>query len=230
MFSGGYDTLLAPCYAVEKGYKVLLITYDNGMEMNLDSATKNAERLTSVYGNKIEFLGVRSIVGIWRRLFLIPYLLGREKFEYNLVPMEMMCLSCRTSMYIRSIVECLQRNVRCLVEGARESQMYPEQQRPVVNVFQEMCKTYSIELYLPVYEVKDKEQLKEELVMRSIIPKTTEPYCAFAMPLYEYAPLEKRVQEMENFLREYLKPKAEQIIDKWRGLLQATSRKEEVLV
>lgn len=212
MFSGGYDSLLASCYLIERGYKVLLLTYDNGLEKNVESVETNVKRLIMLYGNKVESLGVASIVGIWRELFLIPYLLGREKFEYNLLPMEMICLSCRSSMYIRSIAECLQKNVRYLADGARESQGYPEQQRPIIEVFKELCKNYSIELLLPIYDVDGKEQLDEELIVRNIIPKTTEPYCTFEMPLYEYAPSETRVKEMKRFLEDYLVPKAKEII------------------
>lgn len=226
MFSGGYDTLLAPCYLIEKGYKVLLVTYDNGLEKNMESIEVNVKRLTTLYGNKIEFLGIKSIVGIWRELFLRPYLLRREKFDYNLLPMEMICLSCRTSMYIRSIVECLERNIKHLAEGARESQGYPEQQCAVMEVFREFCKKHSIELVLPVYDIANQEQLKEELIMRNIIPKTTEPYCTFQMPLYEYAPLKDRVKEMERFLVKYLMPKAQEVIEKLPDIVKTRSGKE----
>jgi 7-cyano-7-deazaguanine synthase in queuosine biosynthesis len=225
MFSGGYDTLLAPCYLIEKGYKVLLITYDNGLEKNMESVDVNVNRLTKLYGNNLEFLGIKSIMSIWRELFLLPYLLRREKFDYDLAPMELMCLSCRSSMYARSIVECLGRNIKYIAEGARESQGYPEQQRAVMEVFRELCKEHSIELVLPVYHIKNKEHLKEELLMRNIIPKTTEPYCTFAMPLYNYAPLEDRVKEMERFLVEYLMPKAQKIIKKLPDVIKARSGK-----
>jgi len=229
LFSGGYDSLLSSCYLVEDGYHVLLVTYDNGVEKNMKSIEANVARLIKLYEGKIQFIGVKNIVGIWRRLFLIPYLLGREKFDYELVPMEMICLSCRTSMYVRSIVHCLETNVKYIAEGARESQGYPEQQRPVIEVFRELCKEYSIELILPVNHIKSREQLKEELIMRNIIPKTSEPYCAFSMPLYEYAPLKDRVKEMRRLLVDYLTPKAHEIIKELPKLLKVRSEKEALV-
>ncbi|MCJ7631405.1 hypothetical protein MUP77_03245 [Candidatus Bathyarchaeota archaeon] len=228
MFSGGYDTLLAPCYLVENGYRVVLVTYNNGVEINLKAAEENAKRLMTLYGNKITFKGAKSIIGIWRELFLLPYLLGREKFEYNLVPMEMMCLSCRTSMYIRSIADCHLSGIRYIAEGARESQKYPEQQSLVMEVFKKLCKSNSVKLILPVYEIEGKEKVKEELMMRNIVPKTTEPYCTFAMPLYEYAPLEQRVKEMRRFMVRYLIPKAQTIIDKLPDVVKARSTEDLV--
>lgn len=212
MFSGGYDTLLASCYLVQKGYKVVLATFDNGLEKNMESVNVNKDRLIKLYSSRIRFLGVKHITGIWRELFLLPYFTGREDFDYELKPMEFICLSCRTAMYVRSIAECLLRGIKLVAEGARESQRYPEQQRPVMNIFKKLCNDYSIELLLPVYDIPNKERVKEELIIRDILPKTSELYCIFAMPLYEYKPSEDAMNEMVRLLKEYLIPHAHRII------------------
>ncbi len=187
MFSGGYDTLLCVPQLISLGFKpISLITFDNGAEKGLSNAIENTERLKKIYGESIEFLGIRSIVGIWRK-FLIPYCLGLEKWNnIQLLPTERICLTCRTSMYIRAITECLQRDIPYLAEGARESQGYPEQQPSIVERYKKLCKEFSIELVLPIWTVKNKGEVKEKLIMAGIIPKTAEPFCVFAMPLYEY--------------------------------------------
>lgn len=228
MFSGGYDTLLAPCYLVEKGYKVVLVTFDNGLEKNMQSVAVNTNRLIKLYGSRITSLGVKNITGIWRRLFLLPYLTGRENFHYKLKPMEMICLSCRTAMYVRSIAECLLKGIKFIAEGARESQGYPEQQRPVMDVYKELCNSYSIELLLPVYGVSDKESVKEELTIRDIVPKTSEPYCVFAMPLYTYKASKNAVNEMEKLLKKYLIPHAHEIIKDLPDVLRFKSGGSEL--
>jgi len=227
MFSGGYDSLLAPCYLIEQGYDVLLVTFNNGLEKNLKTIEVNVERLTNLYGNKIQFLGIKNVAGLMRK-FLIPYLTGRKEFKYNLKPMEIVCLSCRTAMYTRSIVECLLMDIKYIAEGARESQGYPEQQAPVIEALQGLCQRYSIELLLPVYN-ETKENEKEALIMRNIIPKTTEPYCTFQMPLYEYKPSKGTVNEMRRLLDEYLLPQAQESILKLSTLLKVQCG-EEVLV
>ena len=211
MFSGGYDTLLCVPRLISSGFKsVSLITFDNGAEKGINNVTKNAERLKKIYGESIEFLGVESIVGIWRK-FLIPYFLGKWN-NIQLLPMEMVCLTCRTSMYIRAITECLKRNIQYLAEGARESQGYSEQQSTIVERYKRLCREFSIELLLPVWTVKSKGEIKEELIRAGIIPKTAEPFCVLAMPLYDYQIKKESVKEMERVLDELIFPEIGDII------------------
>lgn len=227
MFSGGYDTLLCVPYLISSGFKsVLLVTFDNGVEKGLDNAVKNAERLGRIYGEAIEFIGIKSIVGIWRKL-LIPYCLGLERWsEIQLLPTEIICLICRTSMYIRAIIECLQRDIPYLAEGARESQGYPEQQSSILERFKKLCSEFSIELLLPVRTVKDKREVKEELIISGLIPKTAEPFCVFAMPLYDYRIKEENVREIERVFDELIFPKTRDIIKELQGVNNNIRRRE----
>jgi len=228
MFSGGYDTLLCVPRLISLGFKsIALITFDNGTEKGLDNAIKNVERLKKIYGESLEFLGVESIVGIWRR-FLIHYCLDLGKWEnIQLLPTEVICLTCRTSMYIKAITECLQRNIPYLAEGARESQGYPEQQPSIVERYKKLCKEFSIELLLPVWTVKSKGEVKEELITAGIIPKTTEPFCVFAMPLYDYQTKRESIKEMERMLDELIFPEAKDIINElYRTNYKPTGDKE----
>ncbi len=215
MFSGGYDTLLCvPRLISQRFDSVSLITFDNGSEKGLNSTIENTKKLKNIYGKSVESLGIKSIVGIWRK-FLIPYCLGLEKWSnIQLLPTEIICLICRTSMYISAITECLQRDIPYLAEGARESQGYPEQQSPIVKRYKKLCKEFSIELLLPVWTARSKGEVKEELIMAGIIPKTVEPFCTFAMPLYDYQVKKESIKEMERILDELLFPLARDIIKK----------------
>jgi len=130
-------------------------------------------------------------------------------------------------MYIKAITECLQRNIPYLAEGARESQGYPEQQPSIVERYKKLCKEFSIELLLPVWTVKSKGEVKEELIMAGIIPKTTEPFCVFAMPLYDYQTKRESIKEMERMLDELIFPEAKDIINElYRTNYKPTGDKE----
>lgn len=124
-------------------------------------------------------------------------------------------------MYIKAIAECLQRNIPYLAEGARESQGYPEQRPSIVERYKKLCKEFSIELLLPVWEVKSKGEIKEELIAFGLIPKTIEPFCVFAMPLYDYQTKEKNIKEMERIFGELIFPEVGSII---KGLQQTNNR------
>lgn len=228
MFSGGYDTLLCVPRLISRGFKsISLITFDNGAEKGLSNAIKNATRLKKIYGESIEFLGVESIVGIWRK-FLVPYCLGLGKWNnIQLIPTEVLCLTCRTSMYIRTITECLQRDIPYMAEGARESQGYPEQQPSILERYKKLCKAFSIELLLPVWTVKSKGEIKEELIMAGIVPKTAEPFCVFAMPLYDYQAKKESIRKMERVFDELIFPEIGDIIKELQqSNYQLTGEKE----
>jgi len=80
--------------------------------------------------------------------------------------------------------------------------------------FNEFCKEFGIELLLPVFNVESKGKIKEELLLRGIIPKTREPHCTLAMPLYDYKPKEDHINDMERLLDELIFPEAEMLIRK----------------
>ena len=184
MFSGGYDTLLCVPKLISLGFKnIYLVTFDNGTEKGLENSIKNAERMRKIYGERIIFVGIKSIIAIWRK-FLFKYFLGEKDWsKIDLLPTEIMCLTCRASMYIKGIIECKERDINYLAEGARKSQKYPEQHPYTVDKFKGLCKDFSIELILPVWEIESKGRIKEELLTSGIMPKTAEPFCTLAMPL-----------------------------------------------
>ena len=132
--------------------------------------------------------------------------------KYKLLPMEYFCLTCRASMYLHSIAECLNLEIPCLAEGARKSQNCPEQTEPVIERFKNFCKEFDRELLLPVFHIESKGKIKEELSLRGIIPKTKEPYCTLAMPLYDYKPSEESIEGMVKLLDEFILPEAEKLV------------------
>ena len=73
MLSGGRDSFLSACKLLEQGYYLKLITYDNGCTIQSYRSEECAERIANKYGSeKVEFLGVRNIAGLFREFFT-PY-------------------------------------------------------------------------------------------------------------------------------------------------------------
>lgn len=216
LFSGGYDTLLATSYLVEKGFEVLLVTFDNGALRGLDTVEYSYKRLKTLFGDRVTFLGVESIVGTWRQ-FLIPYMLKRDIFDgrrYNFLPIEYFCITCRISMYIHAIAEGLLQGVSYLAEGARLSQGYPEQDKEVLERIRKFVEGYGLKLLLPVFNVSSKEMVKEELALRGIIPKTREPYCILSMPLYRYQFSQVGLREILELMDSFIIPRAGFLVDR----------------
>lgn len=126
LFSGGRDSFLAGCYLIEEGFKIYMVTFENGLGLAAHNAEHGAKRIIKRYGkDKAEFLGVHSVAGIWREFFL-PY--------FNMKPSEILkefgeltisqfhCLTCRSAMYIWAIIKAKQMRIKYLADGAREDQ------------------------------------------------------------------------------------------------------------
>lgn len=223
LFSGGRDSFLACCYLVEQGYKVYLITFENGAGFCGENASHGAERLKRAYGDKVEFLGVKSIAGIWREFFL-PYL--------NMTPSEVIqewgeltvsqfnCLSCRSAMYAYSIMKCQGMGINYIAEGAREDQVFAIEQPGMISRFREFLDRYSIELLLPVYDLNSDWHRKNLLLMRGFVPKTLEPQCLLGAPPSTKKLAPEIQQAVEKCFDGYILPRAIKIIEEQNAIVK----------
>ena len=52
LFSGGKDSFLSTLLMLEKGYKVNIVTYENGCGLKASNALHGAKRILKKYGKK----------------------------------------------------------------------------------------------------------------------------------------------------------------------------------
>lgn len=218
LFSGGRDSFLAACKLIEEGYKTYMITFENGAGVKAKNAEHGANRIIKRYGKEnVNFLGVRNISGIWR-YFIFPY--------YNLRPSEIItqygelpvsqfhCLSCRSAMYIWSIIKANQMNIKYIADGARQDQGFAIELPNMIHHFKKMFSEYSLELLLPVYELDDDWKRKNLLLIRGFVPKTLEPQCLLGVPLpNNLAPDNEIINAVEKFFTKIILPSAREIIN-----------------
>jgi adenylyl- and sulfurtransferase ThiI len=126
LFSGGKDSFLAACQLIENGFKIHMVTFENGMGLAGHHAEHGARRIVKRYGvKKAEFLGVHPVAGIWRAFFL-PYFnmppseIAKEYGELTISQFH--CLTCRAAMYIWSVIKARQMKIGYIADGARKDQ------------------------------------------------------------------------------------------------------------
>lgn len=215
-FSGGRDSLLASCLLCEQGFRVHLVYFENGAGLQARNAMLTAQRFASVYGDMVGSIGVVSTAGIWREFFL-PY--------HQLTPSEVVqrwgelpvsqfnCLTCRSAMYAWAIMFCRAAGIRYIAEGARKCQNWPIMQPSMIERFRGLLSAYSLQLLLPVHDVASDWQLKNQLLMRRIVPKTWEPQCLIGVPLPNGALPSRKVQEaVETFFDKEILPRTHDLI------------------
>ena len=73
LFSGGKDSLLVTLRLLDEGYKVYLVTFENGCGLKANNVNNTRKRLIHKYGDeKIENIGIKNISGLFRE-FIYPF-------------------------------------------------------------------------------------------------------------------------------------------------------------
>lgn len=216
LFSGGKDSFLSTCKLAEQGYNVLLITYQNGCSLCNQNTKHEAERLIKKYGEKVHFLGCYPTVGIWREFFL-PFLNLKPseiKERYGEITYSQFnCLTCRTTMYLYSIVFCKYLNIKKISDGARPSQGFVVELPSMLERYKKLLSKYGIELLLPVQHIDSDWTIKNELLLRGIVPKTLEPRCLIGVPLPNgERPDNDIIQGTLKFFDEEMYPKCHELL------------------
>ena len=218
LFSGGKDSLLSAVRYLDNGYKVYLVTYDNSCGIGM----KNVKSTINKYGNdKIEFIGIKDISAIFRS-FIEPFY--NYKFDYIINKFGVItisqfnCLVCRMAMYVASIIICRQKNINIVVDGARVCQLFAIEQEEMLNKFALFFGKYNLRIDYPLKNEDNDWNLKNELLIRGIIPKTIEPQCLLGCPISKDNINEELITSICNVYEKYLKEKAIKVIGDYNNI------------
>lgn len=186
MFSGGCDSFLSAVKTVEKGYFIELLTFDNGCMSWLESVKSSGDILCDKYPLDVS----RVIViqsSIERRLLSNWYnsnTLSDISRYSRLQPYQINCLHCHTAMYLKAIQYCKQRNIRTIVNGARECQGFVVESGLFVHsIYSSLAERYSVSVEYPVWELKDDVDRRFELVDRGFFGSPPEGQCWIGCPV-----------------------------------------------
>ena len=187
MLSGGRDSLLAAALLVEQGYNLELITFDNGHIDGIERVSTVAACLKARYQEgTVTYLKPTKIGMTFHRYMMQEWYRKsreREKLFPELQSYQAHCLSCRTAMYVHAIAYCVAHNIPFLSEGAREQQGFFVELPEMKERYEQLCKTYGIQLLWPVYELASDMERKRFLDERELQTKTWEPQCYLGCPL-----------------------------------------------
>lgn len=222
LYSGGKDSLLSSMILIEKGFEVILVHYDNSLELGSNNVKVGYNRLVKKYGSdKVKYLGVKKTDAIFRTFIKDFYDLKVDEIlnKYGKISFsEFNCLACRLSMYVMSIILCKQLDISYVADGARNNQLFSIEQDVMLNQFKELFSLYNIELLLPVKDLKDDYEQKNELLMRGFIPKVNESQCLIGIPLKNSEVDKDILLSSKKIYEELLYPKINNLVEKYKNV------------
>jgi hypothetical protein len=193
MFSGGSDSTLTASLLSELHPVVHLVTYEHAA-MSFASKSQNAvETLRKAHGAERFVYTLLDINGLMGKIFFRP--LPQDLRKYGTYALPMCCGSCKLSMHVRSILYCYEHGIRYAADGsnAELSELFPEQMKPVLELYRQLYQRYGIEYTNPVFDINRSDH---QLYDRGVTSKrdyktehvvyTNQHSCAAGVMLYGF--------------------------------------------
>lgn len=209
LYSGGKDSTLAAIRLHNAGYNVHFLHFDNGRMKDTDKPYLTYRKIfTPEDGYYFSYLHQNED---------ISYLFNSYFSSYNdkgsdTITSEIRCLSCRMAMYTRALEIATLNNFSYIAEGARISQKFMLEQKPIINRLESLAAKYGIKLLFPVLELTSDEEEIQELLRNGYSSKTWESKCLIGRPTRD-----KTKEEEQSIISYYdtnLEPKMLRLINK----------------
>lgn len=152
LYSGGTDSTCAAALIAEGFDKVHLLTYRSFGFSSIANTKVNVKRLKDKFG---EDKFVHKIIDVEKIFKNIAY----SKYFYNLIKYKFFLLTtcgfCKLAFHIRSLIYCLENNIKHICDGVDKNlSLFPTHIPDVKDEISNMYSRYGITYIAPVYELK----------------------------------------------------------------------------
>lgn len=176
LFSGGRDSSLATCLLISKGKKVHLLTFNDGVTINLEISEFRHQELKSAFSESIVSRNVVPSYGLFRKIALVNLESDFIKFKKNLI-----FVGTQLAFHTEGIIYCLRHNIRAIASGFTQYESHlPEQMPEAIKMLRSFIAKYKIDYLTPVYDYSSEEAVKEKLFEFGISTKSLEGFSIFA--------------------------------------------------
>lgn len=207
LFSGGKDSFAAAIKMRAKGYRIYLLSCDNGCMSGVANFSHGAERLKKVFGSSVshEVVSIAESVHELRQSLCSVTVSELAKEYPHILPYQLDCLICHSAMYQAAIWYCLSHGISVLVDGGRISQKFIVELPEMVEQYRELGEAFGIQVLFPLLDIEGDEEIDYIMASYGFVPKVLEPQCWVGCPVR--APLtDEQKQDLVRYFIDHLKP------------------------
>lgn len=206
LFSGGKDSFAAAIKMRAKGYRIHLLSCDNGCMSGIENFSHGAGRLKKVFGDSVshEVVSIAESVHELRQLLCRLTVSELAENYPHILPYQLDCLICHSAMYRAAIQYCLSHRISVIVDGGRSSQRFIVELPEMAEQYQELCRKFGIQVLFPLLDIEDDEDIDYIMTSHGFIPKVLEPQCWVGCPAKAVL-TEPQKQDLVRYFINYLK-------------------------
>jgi hypothetical protein len=170
LFSGGRDSSLVASLLARNGWRVHLITCDNGISMGGEVIQYRLNELYQRFPDSFLPHITLASYGLFRRIALAAIEEDFAKYKKNLIT-----LGSQLATHATAAVYCLDHGITRLASGfARYQHHLPEQKEEAIKQFRLFMQQFGITYATPVYDFANEDAVKYKLFEFGISTKSLE--------------------------------------------------------
>lgn len=184
LFSGGRDSSLCVCLLASAGYRVHLLSFDDGIGIGSELSNYRYEELRGRFPDRINPRVRIPIFGLFRKIAIQTIEDDFARYEKNLI-----LLGSKLAMHAAATVYCLQHGISQLADGSNRYQsMYAEQTPEAITELKAFAAKYRIEFLNPIWNYESELAVKYDLMEYGISTKSLEGVTIFGDSFSEPSP------------------------------------------
>lgn len=220
LFSGGKDSFLAAVRLVWEGYRVVLLSANNGSICGENVFTHGAKRLMNKYGeNRVYHVGVCSTAAIIMRMSReyadMPFREMAEKWPY-LTGTQLNCLRCQSAMWVNAMAYCRAKGIHVAASGYQSTDRFCTGMEWYTSDIRALGHKNGIEVRFPVWKTdwhtqEGQDGRDREMLDYGFLPSVHEPKCMLGMPASGIE--QDAVDDLMSYFHDGILPRMQGYID-----------------
>ena len=152
LYSGGTDSTCVAFLMAKEVDKVHLLVYKRFGLFSIDNIATNAKKLRERFGEDKFVYKVIDLNRLFKEVSYAKYWHNLKNYGFFMLST---CGLCKLAMHIRTLIYCLENNIKYVCDGANKNAgagYFPAQMLEVIDLIEEMYAQYGVSYSRPVFD------------------------------------------------------------------------------